>query len=148
MEIILKQDVEKLGYKDDLVKVKNGYGRNYLIPKGLAILANESVKKMHTETLKQRAFKAEKIKDEAQKTFDALKSMSVKVGAKVGENGKIFGSVNILQVADAIKKLGFEINRKGITLKQDTIKQVGKYEAEIKFHRDIVETIDFEVVEE
>lgn len=148
MEVILKKDVAKLGYKDDLVKVKDGFGRNYLIPKGLAFLATESAKKERNETLKQRAFKEEKIKNEAKKAAATIREMSIKVAAKVGEKGKIFGSINALQVAEAIKKLGFPVDRKDITLKEDAIKQTGKYEGTIRFHREVVETFSFEVVGE
>ncbi len=148
MEVILKKDVAKLGYKDDLLKVRDGFGRNYLIPQGLAALATESEQKMRTETLKQRAFKEEKIKNEAKKAAAAIKEMSIKVSAKVGEKGKIFGSINSLQVAEAIKKLGYTIDRKDINMKEDAIKQTGKYEATIRFHRDVTETFSFEVVGE
>ena len=147
MEVILKKDVEHVGHKDELVKVKNGFGRNYLIPKGLASLATPSAKKMHTETVKQRKFKYEKIKEEAQKTANKLKETTIKVVAKVGEGGKIFGSVTNLQVADAIKALGFEVERKGIKIANEPIKTIGKYSASVKFHKDIVDTIEFEVVE-
>lgn len=148
MELILKKDIDTLGYKDELVTVKAGYGRNYLIPQGLATLATSSVKKMHTETLKQRAHKEVKLKAEATKMAESLKSMSVKVGAKVGENGKIFGSVNSLQVADAIQKLGYTVERKNILIKEEPIKHIGKYEAEVKFHKEVTGTITFEVVGE
>jgi large subunit ribosomal protein L9 len=148
MEVILKTDIEKLGYKDDLVEVKDGFGRNYLIPQGHAILATVSVKKMHAETVRQRAQKIEKVRAAAQKMADKMKDMAITVGAKVGESGKIFGSVNNIQLADEITKLGFEIDRKNIKIKGDTIKTVGKYEAEVAFHRDVVETISFEVVGE
>ena len=148
MDLILKQDVENLGVKDDMVTVKNGYGRNYLIPKGLAVLATDSLKKMHAETQKQRAHKEEKIKAEATALAEKLLKKTLKIGAKVGENGKIFGSVNNIQVVDAIKAMGLEVDRKDVKLKEDVIKQVGKYEAEVKLHRDVVETITFEVVEE
>ena len=148
MEVILKTDIEKLGYKDDLVEVKDGFGRNYLIPQGHAILATLSVKKMHAETVRQRAKKIEKVRAAAQKMADKMKDTTITVGAKVGESGKIFGSVNNIQLAEEITKLGFEIDRKGIKIKGDAIKTVGKYEAEVKFHRDVVETISFEVVGE
>ena len=148
MEVILKQDVAKLGYKDDLVKVKDGFGRNYLIPKGIAFLATEGKRKERTETMKQRAFKEEKIKNEAKKAANTIKDMSIKVFAKVGEKGKIFGSVNALQVAEAIKKLGYNVDRKDINMKDESIKQTGKYEASIRFHREVVETFSFEVVGE
>lgn len=148
MEVILKKDVAKLGYKDDLVKVRDGYGRNFLIPHGLASLATGGAIKERNETLKQRSFKEEKIKNEAKKAAAAIREMSIKVSAKVGEKGKIFGSINTLQVAEAIKKLGFPVDRKDITMKEESIKQTGKYEASIRFHRDVVETFTFEVVGE
>lgn len=148
MEVILKQDVAKLGYKDDLVKVRDGFGRNFLIPKGLAAVATEGARKERNETLKQRSFKEEKIKNEAKKAAATIREMSIKVSAKVGEKGKIFGSINSLQVAEAIKKLGFAVDRKDITMKEEAIKQTGKYEATIRFHRDVVETFTFEVVGE
>jgi large subunit ribosomal protein L9 len=148
MEVILKQDIEKLGYKDDLVQVKDGYGRNYLIPQGFAILATESAKKVHAETVRQRAQKVEKERASARKLADKLKGMTVKVGAKVGESGKIFGSVNNIQLAEEIAKLGIDLDRKSIKMKGDAIKNVGTYEAEVVFHRDVIETISFEVVGE
>lgn len=148
MEVILKQDIEKLGYKDDLVEVKDGYGRNYLIPQGFAILATESAKKVHAETVRQRSQKVEKEREAAQKLADKLKGMNVKVGAKVGESGKIFGSVNNIQLAEEIAKLGIDIDRKHIKISGDTIKAIGSYEAQVTFHRDVVDTISFEVVGE
>jgi len=148
MEVILKKDVEHLGYADDVVKVKDGYARNFLIPRGLAIVASDSNRKQLNETLKQRAHKLAKVKDEAERTAEALTGKTLKIGAKVGESGKIFGSVNTIQIADAIKALGFEVERKNIKIKGDTIKSVGKYEAEVAFHREVVRTIPFEVVEE
>ncbi|MFN4234621.1 MAG: 50S ribosomal protein L9 [Bacteroidia bacterium] len=148
MEIILKQDVKNLGSKDEIVKVKNGYGRNYLIPNGLAIIANESNKKQLEEIKKQRAFKEQKLKEEAQKLAKKLESLSVKVGAKAGETGKIFGSVNNIMVADALKKLGIDVDRKNITLKDESIKNLGKYSATIKLHKEVIVEIEFEVVAE
>jgi large subunit ribosomal protein L9 len=148
MEIILKRDVEKLGYKDDLVEVKDGYGRNFLIPQGHAILATASAKKVHAETVRQRAQKVEKERAAAQKMADKLKETSISVGAKVGESGKIFGSVNNIQLAEEFSKLGFNVDRKHIKIIGDTIKSIGTYEAEVAFHRDVVETISFEVVGE
>jgi len=147
MEVLLKQNVDNLGEKDELVTVKPGYGRNYLIPQGYAILATESVKKMHAETLRQRAHKAEKIKAEAQALASKLESATVEVGAKVGENGKIFGSVSNVQVAEALEAAGFNIERKKIKLLGDAIKTVGTYKAEVVVHKDIKLTIDFKVVE-
>ena len=148
MEVILKSNVEKLGYKDDLVTVRPGYGRNYLIPQGLAILATPSAKKVREETIRQRAFREEKIRDEATKQAAQLAELKVKVGAKVGEQGKIFGSVNALQLADALKRLGHEVDRKNITIKEEPIRSVGTYEAEVRLHRDLTATVSFEVVEE
>lgn len=148
MEVILKKDIDKLGYADDVVKVKDGYGRNYLIPKGLAIVATDSSKKVLAENLKQRAHKEAKVRAEAEKIAKQLKDITVKVGAKAGESGKIFGSVNTIQVADALKKIGFDFDRKNITIKNEPIKVLGKYEALVRLHKDITETITFEVVEE
>lgn len=148
MEIILKQDIEKLGYKDDMVTVKPGYARNYLIPKGMAIVATVSQKKVHAENLKQRAHKEEKLKVEAEKMAEALTKQTITIGAKVGENGKIFGSVNTIQLADALEAAGFNVDRKRITIKNEPIKQIGTYEADVVVHKNIVQTINFEVVGE
>lgn len=148
MEIILKKDVEHLGYANDVVKVKEGYARNFLLPRGLAVSATESEKKQLAETMKQRSHKEAKIKAEAEKIAAGLTDKTLKIGAKAGENGKIFGSVNTIQIADAIRALGFEVDRKNIKLKGDAIKSLGKYEAEVVFHRDVTRTIAFEVVEE
>lgn len=150
MEVILTKDVDKLGYKNDLVKVKPGYGRNFLVPQGLAILATPSSKKVLTETLKQRAFKEEKIKKDAEGVAETLKKTTLKVAAKAGESGKIFGSVNSIQIADAIKTAtGKEIERKNITLVDaENIKTLGNYKAKVKVHREITVEVDFEVVAE
>jgi large subunit ribosomal protein L9 len=150
MEVILTKDVDKLGYKNDLVKVKPGYGRNFLVPQGLAILATVSSKKVLAETLKQRAFKEEKIKKDAEGVAEILKKTTLKVAAKAGESGKIFGSVNSIQIADAIKSAtGKEIERKNITLiDAENIKSLGTYKAKIKVHREITVDVDFEVVAE
>tara|TARA_B110000046_G_scaffold75292_1_gene83376 strand:+ start:236 stop:682 length:447 start_codon:yes stop_codon:yes gene_type:complete len=148
MEVILKEDIEKLGYKDDMVSVKNGYGRNFLIPSGKAVLATASIKKMHEETIRQRSKRMEKERETAQQFADKLKGMSIKVGAKVGESGKIFGSVNSIQLAEEIAKLGVTVDRKRVKIKDGPIKAIGSYEAEVGFHRDVVETISFEVVGE
>ncbi|MCC6690487.1 MAG: 50S ribosomal protein L9 [Bacteroidia bacterium] len=147
MEVILKQDVKNLGEKDDVVKVKPGYGRNFLLPKGLAIIADTTNKKILAETVKQRAFKEEKIKTAANTAAAKLKDMVVKVGAKTGESGKIFGSVNAIQIADAIKKLGFEVDRKHITIKDD-IKTIGSYTADVRLHKEVIVKVTFEVVTE
>lgn len=148
MEVILKKDVEHLGYANDVVKVREGYARNFLLPRGLATVATPSEKKQLAETLKQRAHKLAKIKADAEALASSVEGKSVKIGAKVGENGRIFGSVNTIMIADALKALGFEVDRKSIKIKGDAIKTIGKYEAEVAFHRDVVRTIPFEVVEE
>jgi large subunit ribosomal protein L9 len=148
MEIILKQDVKHLGYKNDILNVKNGYGLNYLIPQGLAKVADASAKKVLAETKKQTAFKEEKLRKAAMSTADFLKEVTIKVGAKAGENGKIFGSVTSLQLSEAIKKLGHEIDRKTITIDDDHIKTLGAYTAKARLSRDVVADIKFEVVEE
>jgi large subunit ribosomal protein L9 len=149
MEVILREDVEKLGYKDDLVDVKPGYGRNYLIPRGLAVMASPSAKKVREENLRQRAHREEKLKDEANKLAETLKKTVVKVGAKVGEEGKIFGSVNNIQLADALKKeLGTEVDRKKITMPKENVKTVGTYQAQVELHKDVTTEFSFEVVEE
>lgn len=146
MEILLKKDVDRLGSKDEIVTVKNGFGRNYLIPKGMAILATESVKKMNSETLKQRAHKFNQLKDEALKILDKLSKKTFEVPVKVGENGKIFGSISNIQLADALDKSGFKIERKNITLPANNIKEVGKFEAEVILHKDVKGKINFEIV--
>lgn len=148
MEIILLQDVNKLGQKDDIVHVKDGYGANYLIPKGFAIAATSSAKKMHAENLKQRAHKEEKIRVAAQSMAEKLSEISLVVGAKTSSSGKIFGSVNTIQIAEALKEKGFEIDRKSITLPEDQIKEVGKYKAVIKLHREVKVEVGFEIVAE
>jgi large subunit ribosomal protein L9 len=148
MEIILLQDIHKLGLKDDLVKVKSGYGRNYLIPRGYAIAATPSAKKMHAENLKQRAHKEEKIKNEAQELAGRMADMKIIIGAKTSSSGKIFGSVNTIQIAEALKEKGFEIDRKSISLPEDQIKEIGKYKATIKLHRDVKVEVEFEIVAE
>lgn len=148
MEVILKQDVKTLGYKDDVVKVKPGYGRNYLIPNNLAEMATVASKKMLTETVKQRAFKEQKVKAAAEASAAKLKDLVVKVGAKVGESGKIFGSVTTVQVADSLKKLGYDVDRKNITMNEDAIKTVGTYTANVRFHKEVIATVTFEVVQE
>jgi large subunit ribosomal protein L9 len=149
MEIILKQDVQNLGYKNDLITVKNGYGRNYLIPKGLAIVGTETNKKVLAETLKQSAFKEEKLKKEAQKIADALQNVTVKIGAKAGTTGKIFGSVNAMQIADSIKEqFKFDIDRKKVIVDGDSIKEVGEYSAKINLHKEVQFVLKFEVFAE
>jgi len=148
MEIILLQDVANLGSKDDVLVVKNGYGRNYLIPQKLAVLATTSSKKVLSENLKQRAHKEAKLKEEALKQAEIIKSISIVIGAKTSSTGKIFGSVNNIQVAEALKEKGFEVDRKQITIKEDSIKEIGKHTAKVKFHREVVVELEFEVVAE
>jgi large subunit ribosomal protein L9 len=148
MEIILLQDVANLGSKDDVLVVKNGYGRNYLIPQKLAILATSSSKKVLSENLKQRAHKEAKLKEVALKQAEILKGISIVIGAKTSSTGKIFGSVNNIQVAEALKEKGFEVDRKQITIKEDSIKEIGKHTAKVKFHREVVVDLEFEVVAE
>lgn len=148
MEVILKQDVEHLGYTNDVVKVRDGYARNYLIPRGLAEVATQGARKQLEETLRQRAHKEAQVREAAEKAAEQLNGKTISIPAKVGENGKIFGSVNTIMVADAIKALGVEVDRRHIKLKGDAIKSVGTYEAEVAFHRDVVRTIPFEVVAE
>jgi large subunit ribosomal protein L9 len=148
MEIILLQDVNKLGQKDDIVNVKDGYGRNYLIPRGFALAATTSAKKMHAENLRQRAHKEEKIKAAAQEIAARLEGVKISVGAKTSTSGKIFGSVNTIQIAESLKEKGFDIDRKNITLPLDQIKEVGNYKAVVKLHRDVKVEIEFEIIGE
>ena len=148
MEVILKQDVDKLGSVDEVVKVKDGYANNYLIPKGYATIATPSAKKVHAENLKQRAHKEDKLKDLALKTAKELENKVIQVGAKTSTTGKIFGSVNTIQLTDAINKKGFELEKKQISIKEEPIKEVGTYTAIIKLHRDVKIEIPFEVVAE
>ena len=148
MELILKQDVEGLGFKDDVVTVKNGYGRNFLIPGGKAILATTSAKKVLAETLKQRAFKEKKIIEDAQKVAEALKALEVKIAAKVGDGDKLFGSVNNIDVATALEKAGQNIEKKFISVSGGTIKRLGKYNALIRLHREVNVELPFEIIAE
>jgi large subunit ribosomal protein L9 len=147
MEIILKDDVINLGYKGDIVKVKDGYGRNFLIPTKKAILATESAKKMLAEDLKQRAHKLERIKNEAIELADKVKDITLTVGAKTSTTGKIFGAVGPIQIADAFEKAGFAVDRKVIILK-DPVKEIGSYKATLKLHKEVTVEVAFEVVGE
>lgn len=146
MEIILKEDIIGLGYKNDIVDVKSGYGRNYLIPTGKAVIASDSAKKMLAEDLKQRAHKLEKIKNEAQALADKLAEVALAIPTKVSATGVIYGSVNSLQIADELQKLGFDIDRKIIVVKD--VKAVGSYHATVKLHKEVSVEIPFEVVAE
>lgn len=147
MKIILKEDVRGLGYKDDVVEVKDGYGRNYLIPQGKAIVATPSAVKILEENLRQRAHKLAKIKEDAMAAAAAVEGVALTIGAKTSANGTIFGSVNAIQVAEALEKLGHNIDRKLIIIKEN-IKEVGKYSATIQFHKEVAVEIPFEVVAE
>ena len=149
MEIILTQDVKNLGYKNDIVNVKPGYARNYLIPQGMAILATESARKVLAENMRQQAYKQEKIKKEAEATAAVLEGLSLRIPAKAASTGKIYGSVNNVQIANAIKEAkGIEIDRKHILVDDDTIKEVGNYKAKVRLHKDVTVEISFEVFAE
>lgn len=148
MEIILKQDIPKLGNKDDIIKVKNGYGRNFLIPKGMATLATETNKKIHAEILRQRSHKETKLREDAEKKVQKMSGIELKIGAKTSSTGKIFGSVNNIQIADALIAKGFEVDRKNITIDGDLIKEIGTYKATVKLYKDIKAEISFEVISE
>ena len=148
MELILRKDVENLGFADDLVSVKNGYGRNFLIPQGHAVLATPSAKKVLAETLKQRAFKEKKVIDAANKEAAKLNALDIKITAKTGEGDKLFGSVTNADLAEALEKGGVSIEKKYINIAGGSIKRTGTYDATIRFHRDVVTTFNFEVVAE
>ena len=146
MKIILKEDINGLGYKDDVVEVKSGYGRNYLIPTGKAVIASEAALKVLAENQRQRAHKLERIKAEAEAAAAALEGVKLTIGAKTSSTGTIFGSVNAIQIAEALEKLGHNVDRKLISL--DALKEVGNYTATIRLHRDVTVEIPFEVVAE
>ena len=149
MDIILKQDVTNLGYKNDIVTVKPGYGRNYLIPKGMAILATERNRKILAEEMRQQAHKEEKIKNEALEKAKALEGLKLQIPAKAGTSGKIFGSVNSIMIANAIKEAtNIEVDRKQIVLNEDAIKEVGDYTAKIRLHKEVSVDVDFSVFAE
>ena len=147
MKLILKEDIANLGYKDDVVEVKSGYGRNYLIPQQKAVIATPSALKMLAENQKQRAHKLAKIKADAEAAAAALEGVTLTIGAKTSSTGTIFGSVNSIQIAEALVKLGHTVDRKLIYLK-DAVKEVGSYKATIKFHKEVSVEIPFEVVSE
>ena len=147
MEVILKQDVQNLGNKDEIVTVKNGYGANWLIPQGLAIMATPTAKKIHAENMKQRAHKEAALRAEAEAKAAKLEGMTVKVAAKVSEKGKVFGSVSNIQVAEALAAAGQDIEKKNITLVGESmIKELGQYQASVKVYKDIKATVNVEVV--
>ncbi|WP_019538741.1 50S ribosomal protein L9 [Proteiniphilum acetatigenes] len=147
MEVILKEDIQSLGYKDDVVNVRKGYARNFLIPQGKAVIATESAKKVLAETQKQRAHKLAQIKTDAQALADKLEGVTLTIGAKTSSTGTIFGSVTNIQVADALKEKGFEVDRKLIVIK-DQVKEVGSYNAVVRLHKEVSVDIPFEVVAE
>ena len=148
MEVILKQDLDNLGYADEIVKVRPGYAMNYLIPRGLAIIANETNRKVLTEVKKQRSHKAQKLKGDAESVAKQLEAITLKIGAKVGESGKIYGSVNSLQIADALSKHDVIVDRKKIHLDTEHIKSPGLYTATVNLHKDVKAKINFEVIAE
>ena len=148
MNVILKQDMPNLGHKDDIVSVKDGYARNYLIPKGYAINATAQAKKVHEEILRQRAHKEEQLKEAAIQMAEELKKVSLTIGAKTSTKGKIFGSVNTIQIAEALTEKGFNVERKNISIKDDLIKEIGSYSATVKLHREVLVDIPFEIISE
>ncbi|MDL2241468.1 50S ribosomal protein L9 [Bacteroidales bacterium OttesenSCG-928-L03] len=147
MQVILLEDINNLGYKDDIVTVKSGYGRNYLIPQKKAVIASESAKKVLEENLRQRAHKLEKIKTDAEALAKKLEGVSLTIGAKTSSTGTIFGSVTNIQIADELAKKGFEVDRKKIVIK-DSVKEVGSYKATVKLHKEVSVEIPFEVISE
>ncbi|MFM7301238.1 MAG: 50S ribosomal protein L9 [Crocinitomicaceae bacterium] len=148
MEVILKKNVDKLGYANDVVTVKPGYGRNFLIPQGYAVLATPSAKKAHEEVMRQKSHKEAKLVAEAQEIATKLASVSISIATKAGENGKIFGSVNTVQLAEALRKEGFDIDRKSLKIKDEPIKEVGTFEAEANLFKGVKQAFKFEVVGE
>ncbi len=148
MEIILRQDIQNLGDKDDLVQVKDGYARNYLIPKGFAVSATKSAKKQHAEILRQRAHKEERLKEEAEVLAEKMKDISLTIGAKTSSKGKIFGSVNTIQISESLKEKGIDVDRRKISIKEELIKEIGDYTAKVKLHKEVVAEIPFKIVAE
>jgi large subunit ribosomal protein L9 len=148
MELILKQDVENLGFKDDVVTVKNGYGRNFLIPTAKAVLATSSAKKVLAENLKQRAFKEAKLIEDANKVAETIKGYEIKIASKVGSGDKLFGSVNNIDLAAALAKAGTDLDKKFIKVVGGSVKRLGKYDAAVRLHRAVVADITFEVVKD
>ncbi len=148
MEIILKQDILNLGHRDDIVKVKDGYARNFLVPQGMAVVATPSVRKGHEEKLRQQAHKEEKLRKDAEAQGKKIAAVELKIGAKTSTTGKIFGSVNTIQIAEVLKEKGFDIDRKNISLNEEAIKEVGTYTATIKLYKDIKAELSFEVCAE
>jgi large subunit ribosomal protein L9 len=148
MEVILKKNVDKLGYANEVVTVKPGYGRNFLIPQGYAVLATASAKKAHEEVMRQKSHKESKMLAEAQAVASKLADVSVSIATKAGENGKIFGSVNTVQLAEALREAGFDIDRKSLKIKDEPIREVGSFEAEANLYKGVKQSFKFEVVSE
>lgn len=148
MELILKKDVENLGFKDDVVNVKNGYGRNFLIPQGYASLATPSAKKVLAETMKQRAYKEQKNIDEAKQQAAKLNNLDLKLTAKAGGGDKMFGSITDADLSEALAKEGIQLDKKYISIAGGNIKRLGQYEATLRFHREVISTLTFDVVAE
>ena len=148
MELILKEDVQNLGFKDEIVSVKNGYGRNFLIPKGVAVMATVSARKVLAENLKQKAFKEKAIVDEAKARAEKIQLLTIKLASKVGSGDKLFGSISNADLASAISLKGEELDKKFITLPGKIIKRLGKYEATIRLHREVGFDLSFEIVPE
>jgi large subunit ribosomal protein L9 len=146
MELILKSDVPNLGFKDDVVIVKNGYGRNYLIPQGFAILATSSAKKVLAENIKQREFKEKKEIDEANKIAKKLAKLEIKISAKSGTGGKLFGSISNSDLSAELSNLGFDFDKKIIKIQGGTVKRLGTYSASLRLHRNVVQELSFEVI--
>jgi large subunit ribosomal protein L9 len=148
MEVILKKNVDNLGYANEIVTVKPGYGRNFLIPQGYGVLATASAKKAHAEIMKQKSHKESKMLVEAQELGAKIEATSVKIVTKVGEKGKIFGSVNTVQLSEALKAEGIDIDRKSLKIKEEPVREIGSYEATANLHKDVRSTFTFEVVGE
>ena len=148
MEVILKKNVDKLGYTNEVVTVKPGYGRNFLIPQGYAILATASAKKAHEEIMRQKSHKESKMLAEAQAIAAKLADVTLSIATKAGENGKIFGSVNTVQIAEALREAGFDIDRKSLKIKEEPIRDLGTFEAEANLYKGVKQTFKIEVVSE
>ncbi len=148
MEVILKKDVDNLGYENEIVKVKNGYARNYLLPQGMAILATETNRKVLAEVQRQKSFKEQKLRKDAETTQKLLEKLELRIGAKAGTSGKIFGSVNSIQITEALNEKGFNVDRKKVDVDGDNIKELGNYVAKVQLYRDIKAEVKFEVYAE
>ncbi|MCH2233892.1 MAG: 50S ribosomal protein L9 [Crocinitomicaceae bacterium] len=148
MEVILKKNVDNLGFKDDVVTVKDGYGRNFLIPQGYAIVATSSAKKAHEEVLRQRSHKENKVKEEAASIASKLEGLTLKVTTKAGESGKIFGSVTTIAVSEALQAEGIQVDRKSIKIENEPVKELGSYKATAILHKEVSQDFEFEVVAE